>query len=459
MLDYTKKCYTELLIANGDLEEAYKKSLLDTYDPLFEPRVIHPEEIPLIREYNTMIAELANDLSALHYEIEKSGNQLKELSDSITLRLQQVEANLLEEKMVRNHMHMLCNAYENFDDMIIIDNFKQNQTCSYLNGSYRAGILFSEKVPYDIVEINGNGTAGNAYVLNLKDEFIETSINSYLPQAMRDEDKQTYYDYQRLIIGKSDTYFVPEMYQDNIPARCDILLKASKEVQNCSIYGNSFLLNGLYFSNNGLSFSNALVNPILLNQNQQTISNSFLTFPSGNYLKLSIESVGSTQEQIGFIGYEKDKASNSTTGTQRLFKLTSGKRQLIRINELSLENYGYMEKSYFKTSNLLPYPVQAVAFYADIYYPEHATDKSEYVQFQLFINNVPFDVLPINSNENGTKIIATSVFDLGEKYSGKYINEPIVDVKFNMTFNCKIETESAIVKNIRLLIGESYESK
>lgn len=452
MLEKTKQYYINMLVYNNDFEEAKKKIALSEKEPLFDRRFIHAEEDPCVKDYNTMLLESSLDLTALEHELMNGASELKVLADTIALRFKAIEMKLNEEKMIRDHMKLLCNAFENFQDIVHVDRYMEKQTCSYIDGLYYAGTLKNESIPYDIVEITGNGMAGNAFILDEKNNFIEQIRRSDFSQAFKDDDKLTYYDYQRLTVKQEDSYTTPEMHYDTIPARCDILLKAKDTIENCTISANTCLLTGMFFSNDGINFTNALSENYILNQSNNLIKSDFLSLPSAEYVKLSFESIGDSLEKIGFYSYD------NKIQKEKLIKLDSGKRHLIRIHEIVLQSHIYIDKSYFKTTNLLPYPVQSVAIYADIYYPGHLDKKEQAVDFEIIVNNKSYSVVPINSDRNGKKIIASSSFDFNTLYAGIYINEPLTKVEISMQFNCSHQHETAVVKNLKLLIGDPYEN-
>lgn len=442
-----KDQYIQMLINSGDFETANEKAALSEYSPLFKERTIHAEESPIIKDYNTMLIEAKNDINILNYEIMLNTVKLKSLADTIIFRFNEIEQKLLEEKSLRDDMQMLCNAYQEFENLIVVDDYITYRTCDYQKGIFKARAESSKKINFSIKEITGNGHAGNNYVLD-GDSFLKTSTPNNIEKALTDDDIQTYYDYQRITVGDSETLYGQYMYKDLIPARCNIVLEADSVVNECQINGNVFILNDLYFSNDGVSFSSSLSVPIKLDNTQSIQSTGYCAFPSGKYVKLACESFGVTDEKIGIETVEPSGTS--------LQIIESAKRHLIRLNEIYLMRSVYKDNTYFSTDNLLNYPVQAVAVYADIYVPNHFK-KDDYVQFTLTINSKSFKVVPINSELNGTKVIKTSTLDFNSSYS-EYINEPITDVRLTVTFKCPNNYESAVIKHVRLMVGEKYES-
>lgn len=442
-----KDQYIQALIDNGDLETANQKAHLEEYEPLFEERIVHAEEAPIIKDYNTMLIEAKNDINILNYESMLGAVALKNLADNITFRFNQIEEKLLAEKSLRDDIKMLCNAYQEFENLIVVDDFVSVRTCDYQKGVFKAHAKSTQKVNFVIKDIAGNGRPSNEYVLN-GDSFLNKIAANDNQRALLDNDLQTFYDYQRITIDDNETLYGQYMHKDSIPARCDIVLEAESIANECQIDGNVFLLNDLYFSNDGISYTSALSSPVKLDNSRTINSTGYCAFPSGKYIKLACESFGVTSEKLGV----------ETTGVEgaSVQVIENAKRHLIRLNEIKLMRSVYQDNTYFTTDNLLLYPVQAVAVYADIYVPEHF-QKDSYINFTLTINGKAFEVVPINGELNGTKVIKTSTLEISSNY-GLYINEPITDVKLTVTFKCPNAYESAAVKHIRLLVGEKYEN-
>lgn len=444
-----KDQYIQMLVQNGDFEAAREKAALDLYSPLFKQRLIHAEETPVIKDYNTMLVEAKNDLNIIQYEIMFGATKLKTLADSIALRFDHIEQLLAEEKSLRDDMQMLCNAYGEFESLIVVDNYITHRTCDYRKGIFKAHAVQSEKVNFEITQIEGNGMAGNEFVLNsTQDGFLKTSAAYDDERALQDSDLQTYYDYQRITVNASDTLYDAAMHKDALPARCHFYLTAENIVNECQIKGEPFILNDLYFSNDGATYTSALELPVKVDNTQTIAASGYCAFPSGKYLKLACESCQTTTDQIAIEMTEEDQVT--------LHKITGAKRHLIRLNEIELSRSTYDNNSYFTTDNLLNYPVQAVAVYADTYIPQHFK-ADDYILFTLTINGRAFEIVPINSALNGIKIIKTSTLELHNSYSD-YINEPITDVRLTVRFKCPNTYESAVANHIRLLVGEKYEN-
>lgn len=137
---------------------------------------------------------------------------------------------------------------------------------------------------------------------------------------------------------------------------------------------------------------------------------------------------------------------------KKLILLNSAKRNVIKICDITTEQNTYQRTSYLKTNNLLSYPVKSVAITAVEYIPDHFTNKDCFT-YILTVNGQDFEVVPINLQKNGIKVIKTSEVQIDTYYS-KYINEPIVSVFLTIKIDTPNTSESPFVSGIKLLTGE-----
>lgn len=137
---------------------------------------------------------------------------------------------------------------------------------------------------------------------------------------------------------------------------------------------------------------------------------------------------------------------------QKLISVESAKRNVIKINDISSEQNIYKQSSYIRTNNLLTYPVKSVAIAAIEYIPEHFSNKNCFT-YILTVNGQDFEVVPINLQKNGVKVIKTSEIQIDTYYS-KYVNEPITSAILTIKINTPNTSESPFVSNIKLLAGE-----
>ena len=103
----------------------------------------------------------------------------------------------------------------------------------------------------------------------------------------------------------------------------------------------------------------------------------------------------------------------------------------------------------FTSEELITSHCYSIGIFANVYIPEGLSDNA--VQFRLTINGKDYEVVPMNSHSNGTKIIRFS----GGKSNTSYttlISEKIVSAQLSIILN-GTAIMTPFINNIKVLIG------
>lgn len=157
------------------------------------------------------------------------------------------------------------------------------------------------------------------------------------------------------------------------------------------------------------------------------------------------------------IDFSEDKVSDLDQYEKKetLVKLETGRRHVIQLGDIKTEKNKYAAKSIMKTNNLIKAPVKAIAIFANEYIPSHLDPNKEYIHYYLNVNGKTYDIVPINSVRNGTKIIKTSEYSLNSKYA-EYINETIKSAYLTIEINAPSKNETIFIGNIKVLAGDKH---
>lgn len=131
--------------------------------------------------------------------------------------------------------------------------------------------------------------------------------------------------------------------------------------------------------------------------------------------------------------------------------IQSAVRHAIKINDITLEHNTYVKNNIINSGQMLTEPAKVVALFANEYIPEHF-QVGTYIKYYLIVNGKEYEVVPINSQRNGTKTIRTSEF-VGTSEYAKYISETITSVYLKIIITTPNDTETPFVSNIKLLTG------
>lgn len=305
-IETAKKNYIERLLLNGDIEASHYKQTLALYAPLFEPRPIHAEDEPYLKDYNTNITECLQDISILNVELQTAALEYTALVDSIMLRLQALKTSLESEKTLEQDINLLCNQYSCFEDVISIQNHIETGNYSYKDGIFSAQVVDTTPVTPQVIDVVGNGYEGNHYVIEnnkMLSETLKTDNRAYLI----DNSNLTVYEYSRITVDYSEKDAMAIVHNDQLNPRCVITLKTDVPCNKIIIKSpiTQITLNDLLISEDGVTYQSILEAPIALDENMTTTVNyinhsGLLCFPTTHYIKLNLESYYHTDEKIGF---------------------------------------------------------------------------------------------------------------------------------------------------------------
>lgn len=145
----------------------------------------------------------------------------------------------------------------------------------------------------------------------------------------------------------------------------------------------------------------------------------------------------------------KDQEIKTTTKI-----VPTAQRHVIQISDINAERTTYHPKSIMKSRELINKPTNSIAIFCNEYIPEHILNSSS-IKYYLNINGDQIEVVPINSNKNGIKIVRTFALDVTSDYV-HYINETIKSAFLTIVIETSDQFNSpAISSNIKVLIGGS----
>ena len=436
---------------------------LNEYKQTYEGFFLHPEagEEPGV---NNALNAIRDDINSLDDILVTTGQAIDDLLTNTTLRLDNVKQCIISEKERYQDMQMLCNKYTDFDNVQEIDDIKFSGDYTYSNGTYSAAIKKYKKNNITIMDVNGNGYEGNEYVYG-NFEYQKNIYDTSLRENMLDNKISTYYEYSRITVPGSSEETISYFNKDSEKARCTItfhsdaftnIIDLSTEDLGINIVNAQYSVDGIKFHDLNIPSKMSINNKLDSYDNYGYIYGSgIISIPVSKEFKLTFET---TENKDDTIAYEKVVFSDQynqidedtipdiyTTTTV----LEGAKRSTIRLNDVSCYKNIYSTTTKIQSSELMSMHGYAIALFANVYIPEGLTSSA--VTFILTINGVDYEVVPINSNLNGTKVIRFSGGKSNLSYT-RLINEKITSAKLTMIFTNKSDI-TPFVSNIKILIG------
>ena len=454
-----------------------KDFLISDYTPTYEQLVIHPEEGEDFR-INDSMYNIFVDMKQLDVLLINQGYLLERLMENTVERLNIIDLNVKTEQERLQDIKMLCNKYTDFDNVIPIN---ESTSCSGVysvtNDSFFCSVKTYNKISSEVTNIVGNGIEGNKYVY--KDgAYVSEKLDTSVRRNITDTSTTSYYEYERITCSSTEQYILSEFNTDSEPAKCTVFLTAKSEVNLAVITSDDPTLKviGLQYSYDGVDYYPLEIPEIYMNNKQYCYDNNDyicgdnkIAFPSCKYLKITFQSVGTTddviaydrvmfshedvekplEEGVSYIPITTPRAEYNNLVDATVF-LNSAKRHNIKLNDISLSKNSYDSGSYFTTDNLIADgKIYSAALFANIYIPEGLDEKS--LSFIFTINGTDYDVTPINMDGDNKKVFRYSQGKSKIEYT-EYLDEPIVNLSLTVRMKGK-DRITPFISNVKVLLG------
>jgi hypothetical protein len=418
----------------------------------FNPAYIHPEEEPDVNEINTGITQIKTDLKYIDDTLTSLASNYNSLLENAKSKINNVKTLINAEKERQEDINILCNKYSAFSSTINLNesNFAGNLT--FTNNILTGAVSSTKDVSFSVKDVNGNGQEGNTYVY-ANEAFTEKTLKTNNTSNISDNNLTTYYEYQRITMNNSDSGPL-SFNKDSNEAECSIVLSSDEYINKIVVNSDrdDLILKEVYTSNDGDSFTLDKTYNVQINKNQEKYSNQEYIYGSGiiavpvtKYVKLCFKSNGYTDDVLA---YEKAFTDSSST-TTKIVTVTSAKRHLIKLNGVTLSKNVYTEGT-STTSELITDPVKYISLYCNEYVNSN-NSMSSLVNYYLIINGTEYEIVPINSQRNGNKIIRVSstTYKLDNTI---YVTESIKRAKLKIKVNAT-SSVTPYISNMKILIG------
>lgn len=447
-----KEEYAKELASRGLIDKAKEVALLDDYKPILSPVEIHPETEISKNDINQIFEDISVDLDIINSNTSIASARFKNLLETTIMKLNDIKKVLRTEKERQEDINILSNKYNNFSNVILISDKNSSSDLDYYKEAFAIKSASYKKISGEIIEITGNGYEGNEYVYK-NDAFISKVTNSSDKDNITDNNLMTYYEYSRITANNTEKEVFPLVNFDSIMARCSILIKANEPINTLEISMDTddVILESLSTSSDGNSFTTSSIRDIALNSKKSRFSTEDYIFGSGllsfqdcSYVKLVFRANKNSKDTIAFTKKNYD-------GESELIKLNTAKRSVIRINDISFGKRTYNASGKLIFNNFITDPVKSIAIFANEYATD-GIDLRDSIKYTLTINGLDYDVIPINSQYNGKKIIRTTSHTLPAEHV-HYLNESIKSATLTINMKSSKQYASPFISDLKVLIG------
>lgn len=452
-----KEEYANMLLSK-DTEKANRIFNSSTDTPVTEPLEIHPEEEIQKEIIENQFTDIIVDIQSLNYEVLEATKNYTSLMTDIVTRLNAVDTALEAERNRIQDMNIICGNYNEFTTVKQIKTSDVYGTVGLLGDYIFTAHTDNASVgKFGVTFVEGNGFSGNKFVYNNK-EYAINNMNTSNEQNIYDGDPLTIYEYSRLTsIGNKTETTPAEINFDKEEARCSINIRCEDTISMLHLDMDSHvILEDVLYSDDGIIYKSAWTTPKEINNiNQSYIDPNYIygtgviSFPPSQFIKLQLASNGATDDKLAFLFTD---ASNAQQPIERTIELPNAKRHVIRISDITA-HVGIFSQGYLQTKELITNPVQSIAVFANEYIPEYFPVNKTYIQYILTVNGIDYDIVPINSEKNGTKVIRVSNYSIIDDYV-VHINETIKSASLKVVINTMDSNVTPYVSNVKICFGK-----
>lgn len=308
-IESTKNSYIEVLQENGEHEEALRLEAKDFTTPVFDGIEVHQEEEPSKTLINNELKKLGIDFLALDSQIISKAQEYNDLVNNILTDLDAIDEIITTEEERVQDMNIIIGNFDEFASVRTLKSDDLNGSCSAVD-NYTFSTYCEEKVnvPLNIIDVSGNGYEGNEYVYNGSD-FEKDSMDTSNREFMIDDSITSFYEYSRLTATNKQDQYPSDVNYDSNEAECVVTLGSETLFNSVRIQSDqeNIILKQVQISEDGTVYKDVMDSPIRFNSETDKYNNEnyiygsgIICFPNTNYLKLTFNSDGITNENLAF---------------------------------------------------------------------------------------------------------------------------------------------------------------
>lgn len=416
---------------------------------------IHPEEYGNDK-VNNAFSKGFIDVSNIDLSLKELAVKTQDVLGRTVKRLDIVKDTINAEKERLQDISMLCNSKTDYDNAIPLKDSNFSGEFNYDDGVFSSALNTSSNIKFTVDDVTGNGYEGNKYVRK-DNKYLEEVLNTKAKAAIYDSNISSYWEYSRITASSTEPYLIAGFNTDDSESKATVTLKFTSQANEAIIKTttDNIKVIGIKYSKDGINYRDIPMLPFTINNKDDSYKNegyvygsNIISFPMSKYVKITFESIGYTNDILAFERVESDANEQIQTVTTIV---PTAKRHVIKINDIFIRYKNYKPESVMKTQELINQDtdIYAISIFANMYLPESI--PKEYVRFILTVNGIDYEIQPVNSYDNGIKIIRFSQGKMPTEYT-KYIGEKIQSAYLTVIMKSKNHL-TPYINNIKVLLG------
>lgn len=437
-IEAIRKEYAQEKIDNGDYKRGLQIYEKDIQTPTFEGLAFHPETEPLKETVNNALRDISIDFVSLENELIHTANSYTNVINNMLLRLETADQQIQVERDRIKDINAICGQYDAFSSVKSYVGTNVLGNYGWVDNAFTGQISDkNDDFTLTVVDVSGNGVNGNEYV---KDAINSSEI------YLTDESDLTRWEYSRFTASSIPKGSTVPVNGDTEEARATVTLVASENIQAIKISSEYDIVveDVLISLDDGATYVSTLSKEIRINDPdakyddpEYAYDTGIIAFPSTSFIKIRFRSSGVTNDTV------IDGDGNELPGV---------KRHAIIVNNIKGYNTKYSSGEFY-TWDMVAAPVDCIAVFANEYVPSHYPAGQDYIRYILTVNGIDYNVVPINSNRTGTKMIRFSDYTVNDSYI-THLKEPIKSATLKVLISPTPAGETPFISNLKICIGK-----
>lgn len=471
----------------GDLRKAYADGMnkapfnnaermqeimdADLDEPIFQDYAFEEDALPDRKELLGAAMDATIEVATLDNGIVNATDSYARLIANTIGRL-----NVIKERLKRNQerkadIDFARNAYDGLKNVLPITESDVSGGYGYYNNTFMAAPKTIRQVRFTVDNVTGNGYSGNSYVLDTDGRFVESYDDRSLLTNISDDSVLTVYEYSRLCSVNGKSYYTDSMRPEadaDVPTSVNyddkdavcVLTLHTKEMSvgmlALDATNTDLKIENVETSNDGIKYASVITGTVNLSDDVYHAVNhipgsNIICFPETKYIRLTLSSSHVNEGET--LAYEKTAIVDGKTVASTV-RMENVSRKVVSLGGIRLYSCTFSNSS-MHTGNLCPENgCKRIAIFCNTYTPAHerfSDQKQKPFELVMHVNGKAYPVIPINSNEDGVKLLTCAESGYGDK-NVKFIDEPIRTAQLQVDFHPQ-NTLSPFIGNLKVCIG------